>query len=187
MALPLLSCLEFKLLWVFGGGSREGIHWEGVARGSFASQKTPCHKIFAKELGLVVKPSCTPFLKVWSTSFWIHKSASLDERQGCMYTWWEVVVKLKKLQNTYGKWSRNTSGDVFTNSRCWEAETLVNFQWCFVFLNPFGALGALLLLSVVLCRSYNTFLKDPVNNSVILIIQWPFSLFLVQGLQWTWL
>lgn len=30
-------------------------------KGAFASQY---HKIFAKELGLVVKPYCTPFLKV---------------------------------------------------------------------------------------------------------------------------
>lgn len=42
-----------------------------------------------------------------------------------MYAWWEVVVKLKKLQKTYCKWSRNTSGDVFKSLRCWEAEILL--------------------------------------------------------------
>lgn len=45
-----------------------------------------------------------------------------------------------------------------------------------MFLNPFGTLPAFLHLSLVLCRSWDTFLKDPVNNSFILIIQWPFSL-----------
>lgn len=52
----------------------------------------------------------------------------MDEGRGCVYTWWEVVVKLKKLQNTYGKWSRNTSGDVFTNLKCWETEILLIFS-----------------------------------------------------------
>lgn len=49
--------------------------------------------------------------------------------------------------------------------------------------NPFGALGALLPKSLVLSRSYNMFLKDPVNGSFILVLQWPFPLFLAQGLQ----
>lgn len=52
----------------------------------------------------------------------------MDEGRGCVYTWWEVVLKLKKLQNTYGKWSRNTSGDVFTNLKCWETEILLIFS-----------------------------------------------------------
>lgn len=37
-----------------------------------------------------------------------------------MYAWWEVVVKLKKLQKTYCKWS-----DVFKSLKCWEAEILL--------------------------------------------------------------
>lgn len=35
--------------------------------------------------------------------------------------------KAEEITNTYGKWSRNTSGDVFTNLRCWEAEILLVF------------------------------------------------------------
>jgi len=95
----------------------------------------------------------------------------------------EVAVKLKELQEIYCRWSSNTSGDVLKKPKVLRGRNPVNFQWCFMFLNPFGALGAHLHQSLVFSRSYNTFLKDPVISSFILILQWPFLLFLAQGLQ----
>lgn len=66
-----------------------------VGQGALASQH---HKILTEELGLVLNPVCTPFLKIQSASFWIRRRASMDERRGCEYAWWEVAGKLKKKQ-----------------------------------------------------------------------------------------
>lgn len=52
-----------------------------------------------------------------------------------------------------------------------------------VVVKPFGALRALLLKSLGLSWSYNAFLKDLVNDSFMLVLQWPLPLFLAQGLQ----
>ena len=59
MALPFLGCLVSKLLcfwWWWGRDTSKK-----VRQRAFASQH---HKIFAKELGLVINPARTPFLKV---------------------------------------------------------------------------------------------------------------------------
>lgn len=55
-----------------------------MGQGALASQH---HKILTKELGLVLNPMCTPFLKVRSASFQIRRSPSLDERWGCECAW----------------------------------------------------------------------------------------------------
>lgn len=59
MALTFLGCLVSKLLWFWWWWGRDTS--KKVERGAFASQH---QKIFAKELGLVINPTCTPFLKV---------------------------------------------------------------------------------------------------------------------------
>lgn len=100
-----------------------------------------------------------------------------------MCAWWEVVVKLKKLQKNILQMESKHIRGCFQKPKVLGDRNPINFQWCFMFLNPFGTLGALLHQSLVLSRSYSTFLKDPVNGSFILILQWPFPLFFAQGLQ----